>query len=96
MLEQLRASFNTYLHKLMGEFECWGLKAKVLSWWVREDETKVNVDDVTMGIQKDVAVVPATDSNHTVRRDAQANSVHPHSGFCLHEMTGMQNISTPI
>ena len=46
-----------YLDKFMVEFESTRLKAHVAPGWSTEHEPEINVNQVAMGVQKDVAVV---------------------------------------
>lgn len=47
----------THIHKFSGEFEGRRLKAKIPGG-TGKDEPKINVDDVSICIQQDVAIVP--------------------------------------
>ncbi len=47
----------TYLHKLFGEFKGRALKAQVVPGRIGQDEAKVDVNQVPLGVQQNVAIV---------------------------------------
>ena len=47
----------THLYKLFGEFKGGALKAQVVPGRIGQDETKVNVNQVSLRVQQDVAIV---------------------------------------
>ena len=48
-----------YLHEFLGELEVGELKAEVVAGGTGQDEAKVNVDQVAIRVQQDVAVMSA-------------------------------------
>ena len=54
----------SYLYKFMGQFEGRVLKAEVFAWRTGENETKVDVDDVTFRVEQNVAVVSESKQQH--------------------------------
>jgi len=51
----------------MCQFEGWRLKSKVLSRWIGENKTKVNVNDMSVRVQQNVAVVTTKQQYPTIR-----------------------------
>ena len=50
---------KAHLSKLFGEFEGRALEAEIVSGRVSQHKAKVNVDDVSLRVHQDVAIVPA-------------------------------------
>ena len=51
-------TYGSHLDKLWRQLEGRALKPKVLSRRAGQDESKVNVDDVALGVQENVAIMP--------------------------------------
>ena len=50
----------------MGQFEGRVLKAEVFAWRTGENETKVDVDNVTFRVEQNVAVVSESKQQHSL------------------------------
>ena len=49
--------FQAYLYKFLGQFERRALKTKVVAWRAGQNETKVDMDEVTFTVDQDVSIV---------------------------------------
>lgn len=56
----------THVHEFRGELEGRGLEAQVAGG-AGQDEAEVDVDDVAVGVQQDVPVVPAGNPRNPIR-----------------------------
>ena len=54
-----------HLHKFVSEFEGRVLESHVLPWWTAEDETEIDVYNMSFRIQQDVAIMSETRTKYS-------------------------------
>ena len=59
--------FQSYLYKFLGQFERRALKAKVVAWRAGQNETKVDMDEVTFTVDQDVPIVSEVGKQSSIK-----------------------------